>query len=51
MGQPVYMLMALNTAGKDDVNSLVFLEKMKIIDAEIESNPSFFKEQRAKYYN
>lgn len=51
MGQPVYMLMALNTAGKDDVNSLVFLEKMKIIDAEIESNPRFFKEQRAKYYN
>lgn len=51
MGQPVYILMALNTAGKDDVNSLVFLEKMKIIDAEIESNPRFFKEQRAKYYN
>lgn len=48
LGQPVYGLMPLAAARRSDVNSLVFLEKMKKIDLEIESNPRFFVEQRNK---
>ena len=49
LGQPIYRLIDLNSAKKDDVKSLPFLEKMKKIDSEIASNPRFFLQQRFKY--